>query len=49
MDITVELHADDAWSAKYDRTSFLIVEVNRFESIIFVKTTNFLAHDENQY
>ena len=37
MDVCVGLLADDVWAAKYDKTSFLSVEVYSFESIIFEK------------
>ena len=47
MDVPVELITDDAWAAEYDKTCFFSVGVDSCESIIFVKTTIFLAHDVN--
>ena len=47
MDVPVKLLADDAWAAEDDKTGFLSVGVDSFESVIFVKTTNFFAHDAN--
>ena len=47
MDVPVKLIAEDVWVAEDDKTGFLSVGVDSFESIFFVKTTNFLAHDEN--
>ena len=47
MDLRFKLLADDVWSAEDDKTSFLSVEVDSFESIIFEITTNFLAHGAN--
>ena len=49
IDVCVELLADDVWAAEYDKTVFLSVEVNSFESIIFVRKTSFLAHGANEY
>ena len=37
MDVRVELLADDVWAAEDDKTGFLSVEVNIFESAIFYK------------
>ena len=37
MDVGVELLADDVWAAEDDKTGFLSVEVDSFESIIFEK------------
>ena len=48
MDVCVELLADDAWAAEGDKTGFLIVGVDIFESIIFLITTNILAHGANE-
>ena len=47
MDNCVKLLADDVWADKDDITCILSVEVNNFESIIFGKTTNLLAHGAN--
>ena len=47
MYFRVELLADDVWAAEDDKTDFLDFEVDSFESIIFEKTTNFLAHGAN--
>ena len=47
MDVRVELPADDVWSAEDDKTGFLSVEFDSFESIVFEKTTDFLAHGAN--
>ena len=44
MDVCVKLLADDVWAAEDDKTGFLSVGVDIFESIIFERTTNFLAH-----
>ena len=49
MDIRVELLADDVWEFEDDKTGFSIVGVGSFESIVFEKTTNFLAHGANWY
>ena len=46
MDVRIELLADDAWAYEYDKTGFLSVKGDSFESIILVKTTNFLARGE---
>ena len=37
MDIHVKLLADDVWAAEDDKTGFLSVGVDSFESIIFEK------------
>ena len=45
----IELLADDVWSAEDDKTGFLSVKVDIFESIIFVRATNYFAHGANEY
>ena len=47
MDVCVELIANDVLSAEDDKTGFLSVGVDIFESIIFERTTNFLSHGTN--
>ena len=49
VDVCVELLADDVWASEDDKTGFLSVEVYIFESIIFERTTKFLAHGANWY
>ena len=44
MDVCVEFLADDVWVAEDNKTGLLTVGVGIFGSIIFVRTTNFLAH-----
>ena len=44
IDVCVGLLADDVWEAEDDKTGFLRVGVDNFESILFVKITNVLAH-----
>ena len=45
MDVRVKLTADDVGAAEDDKTGFLSVGVDIFESVIFERTTNFLAND----
>ena len=47
MDVLVELLAYNVWAAEDDKTGFLSVGVDIFESIIFERTTNLLAHGTN--
>ena len=47
MDVRVKLLADDVCAAEGDITYSLSVEIDSFESIIFERTTNFLAHGAN--
>ena len=49
IDVCVELFADDVWEAEDDKTGFLSIGVDISESIIFVKTTNFLAYCATLY
>ena len=49
MNVCVGLLADDVWAAEHDKTGFLSVGVDIFESIIFERTTNFRAHGVNEY
>ena len=49
MDVCVELLADDLWADEDDKTGFLNVGMDIFESIIFERTTNLLAHGVNWY
>ena len=49
MNILVKFLADDVWASEENKTGFLIVGVDIIESIIFERTTNFLAHGDNEY
>ena len=49
MNVCVELFADDVWAAEDDKRDLLSVRVDISESIIFERTTNFLAHGANEY
>ena len=42
-----KLLAEDVWAAEDDTTGSLSFEVDSFKSIIFERTTNFLAHGAN--
>ena len=37
MDVCVEVLADDVWAAEDDKTGFLSVELDCYESVIFEK------------
>ena len=47
MDVRVELLTDDVWASEYDKTGFLSVGVDVFESVIFEIKTDFLDPGEN--
>ena len=49
MNAFVELLADGVWASEDDKTVFLSVGMDIFESIIFERTTNFRAHGANEY
>ena len=49
IDVGVELLAYDVWEAEDDKTGFLSVGVDIFESVIFVRTNNLLFHGVNEY
>ena len=48
MDVSVELLVDDVWVAEEDKTGFLSFWSGYFQSIIFFRTTNSLAHGANE-
>ena len=49
MNVRVKLLADNVWVAEVDKTFFLSVGANISESIILVRTINFLAYGANEY
>ena len=49
MIVRVKLLVYDLCAAEEDKTGFLSVGVYIFESVIFERTTDFLAHGANEY